>query len=168
MNEVDALAEAGGQPPVAAPEQSGPWSLLDPAVVVAATIPALAASSAGSRSIEALRAEPRRRCADVARRDPTGLEEMLTAQAVVLHGLFTEALAGAQQHLLAEPEAQQQRPDAQWQFPKIDLGDPPPTEESEGSDHGLCSILSLPAPALRDDPQVAAVGARYRATVARR
>jgi len=203
MSECDVPAGAVGEPPVAAPEQSGRWSLIDPAVAAAAAIPSLAGSPANSLDIEAFRDELRRRCADVSRGDLAGLEEMLTAQAVVLHGLFAAALGGAQQHLLAEPETgerlvrlalraqaqtvrvvealaaikrpqieAQQAAAAAPQFPfvRIDLGEreSSQTEKSGGTDHDLRSIPSPPAPALRDDPQVASVGARYWAAVARR
>jgi hypothetical protein len=196
MSELDATTanQSMDHPPVAAPEQSGRWSLIEPAVAAAAAIPSLAGTPAGSLNIEAFRDELRRRCADVSRGDLTGLEEVLTAQAVVLHALFAAALGGAQQHLLEEPEsgerllrlalraqaqtvrvvealAAMKRPQIEApQFPlvSIKLGEcgSSRTEKSGGPDHELRSNTRAPAPALRNDPPLAPVGTRDRPALA--
>lgn len=82
----------------------------------------------------------------------------LRAQAQAVRAV--EALATLAAAKRREAEAQQ--PAAPWQFPKINLGESPPTKESRGPDHELRSIPSPPAPAFRNDPPLGPVAVRDR------
>jgi hypothetical protein len=205
MSESDAAATSSSvaQPPGAREGQLGGWPMLDLAAAAAVTTPSPTEAPAVNQGIAAMRDELRRRCEDVSRGNLASMEEILVSQAVVLHALFTAALAGAQQHLLGEPDAGERlirvalraqaqtvrvvealaamkRPQVEAreaaaaapQFPliRIDLSerDSSPTEKSGGTDHELRSNTPAPAPALRDDPPLAALDARYWAAVARR
>jgi hypothetical protein len=90
----------------------------------------------------------------------------LRAQAQAVRAV--EALAAMKRPQVEAREAAAAAP--QLPLIRIDLGerDSSPTEKSGGTDHELRSNTSAPAPALRDDPPLAALDARYWAAVARR
>jgi hypothetical protein len=107
MTESDAAATSSSvaQTPGPREGQLGGWPMLDLAAAAAVTTPSPTEATAVNQGIEAVRDELRRRCEDVSRGNLASMEEILVSQAVVLHALFTAALAGAQQHLLGEPDA---------------------------------------------------------------